>query len=78
MAAVPPHSLSTDSIRKETAAERSSDERAEIVENLRAFFTILREWDEEDRQDVGRTAHSRQKRAAKTIAEHFTEDVESR
>ena len=49
----------------------------EALENLRAFFAILREWDEEERWETARTAHSREERAARTIAEHFRKGVES-
>lgn len=46
---------------------------------MRAFFTILQEWDEwdeEDRQAIAHIGYERQERAARTIAEHFREDVE--
>lgn len=53
--------------------------KAEALENMRAFFTILQEWDEwdeEDRQAIAHIGYERQERAARTIAEHFREDVE--
>jgi len=49
----------------------------EAMENLRVFFAILQQWDEEDRQTSGRTGCERRERAARTIAKHFREDVES-
>jgi len=49
----------------------------EAIENLRAFFSILQEWDEDDRREADRISQLRRERAARTIAEHFREDVES-
>lgn len=53
----------------------TDEDRAIVMDNLRAFFTILREWDDEDRRETARAAHSRQARAARTIDDHFAEGV---
>lgn len=48
----------------------------EAMENLRTFFVILQEWEEEDRQESECLASARRGRATKTIAEHYTKVVE--
>ena len=66
-----------EQVRQSGSNQATHSTDPEAFENLRAFFTILREWDEEDRREAGLLAHSRLERGARTIAEHFTEDVES-
>jgi len=50
----------------------------EALENLRAFFAILQEWDREDREKTEQLTRTRHARAARTIAGHFAQGVESR
>lgn len=48
----------------------------EALENLRSFFSILNEWDEEDSLLAAQSEPVRQERALETIAEDPNEDVE--
>lgn len=67
--------LDEEGLSSQSIGSRTIDREA--IENLRAFLTILQEWDEEDRREAERVSRLRQERAAKTIADHFAEGVES-
>lgn len=75
-AAVPPHSLSTNCIDGETTAELSPGERAEAVENLRAYILFLERMDEKYRPER-RIRISRERRARRAVDAAFANGVDS-
>jgi len=65
-----------DVLRLTSAAIDSTiDQNA--LQNLRAFFAILKAWAEEDRASEAAVGDASRRRAARRIARHFAEDVES-
>jgi len=68
---------SEQSLHEGGAPAASTPSNPEDIENLRAFFAILQEWDEMDRRETDHLALARQERATETLAEHFKGGVES-